>query len=115
MVELEVDNSDGTLLAGGYTDVHIKLPTATNTIILPVNTLLFRDGLRVGVVKNGHIALTPITIGRDYGKTVEVVSGLAVGDEVVLNPPDSLQDGAEVHVTKPDDKKTDDKESKDKK
>jgi RND family efflux transporter MFP subunit len=108
LIELEVDNTDGTLLAGGYTDAHFKLPTAKDTILLPVNALLFRDGMHVGVVKDNHIALTPVTLGRDYGKTVEIISGLSAGDQLVINPPDSLHDGQEVRVVtpkQPEDKK----------
>jgi hypothetical protein len=66
--------------------------------MLPVNTLLFRDGMHVGIVKDNHIVLQPVKIGRDYGKTVEIVSGVSDGDMVVINPPDSLQDKQEVHI-----------------
>lgn len=104
LIELEVDNADGALLAGGYTDAHIKLPVGRETIILPVNALLFRDGMQAAVVKDNRIALTPVTLGRDYGKTVEIVSGLAAGDAVVINPPDSLQDKQEVRVMTTDKK-----------
>jgi multidrug efflux pump subunit AcrA (membrane-fusion protein) len=65
--------------------------------------LLFRsEGLRAGVVRNSHIVLTPITIGQDYGSAVEVLSGLTLNDAVIVNPSDSLADGAAVRVrTKP--------------
>jgi RND family efflux transporter MFP subunit len=102
LIQLEVDNADGALLSGGYTDAHIKLPAAAETVILPVNTLLFRDGEQVGVVTNDHVALKKVTIGRDYGKTVEIVSGVSPGDIVVINPPDSLQDGQHVHTKSQD-------------
>lgn len=101
-VELEVDNADGALLAGGYADAHIKLPAGKDTMILPVNALLFRDGMQAALVKGDHVALVPVTIGRDYGKKVEVVSGLAAGDRVVINPPDSLQDGEQVRLADDD-------------
>ena len=97
-IELEVDNTDNAVLAGSYTDAHIKLPTPKNVIMLPVNTLIFRDKLQVGVVRDNHVALTHITLGRDFGKTVEVVSGLSEGDQVMINPPDSLADGQEVRL-----------------
>ena len=72
-------------------------------VTIPSNALLFRsEGLRAGVVRNSQVALTPITIGQDYGSAVEVLSGLTPNDAVIVNPSDSLADGAAVHVrTKP--------------
>jgi len=101
LIELEVDNADASLLSGGYTDAHIKLPTDKSTILLPVNALLFRDTERAAIVVNNHVALKEVTIGRDYGKLVEITSGLSAGDQVVINPPDSLGDGNEVRVVTP--------------
>ncbi len=55
--------------------------------MIPANALLFRSkGLRVAVVRNGVAELTPITIGRDYGDRVEVLTGLNTADEVIVNP-----------------------------
>jgi hypothetical protein len=69
------------------------------TVTIPVNTLLFRaEGLRVGVVRNGQAVLVPIIIGRDFGNTVEVVSGLDRSAPVILNPTDSLITGTPVRV-----------------
>ena len=66
---------------------------------IPSNALLFRtEGLRVGVVRNSHVALLPITIGQDYGDAVEVLSGLTTRDAVIVNPSDSLANGAQVRV-----------------
>ncbi|MGA3041416.1 MAG: hypothetical protein ABSF54_11585 [Bryobacteraceae bacterium] len=66
---------------------------------IPANTLLFRaEGLRVGVFRNGQAVLIPIRIGRDFGSTVEVVTGLNRSDLVILNPTDSLITGTPVRV-----------------
>jgi RND family efflux transporter MFP subunit len=98
-VEVDVDNTTGGLLPGAYVFVHMKLPAAANTVTIPSNTLLFRsEGLRVGVVRNGRVVLTPITIGHDYGNTVEVTSGLSANDQVILDPSDSLASGMQVEV-----------------
>ncbi len=70
-------------------------------MIIPANTLLFRsEGLRVGVVRNGHAQLTPITIGVDYGDSVQVTSGLTLKDQVIVSPSDSLISGTPVRITK---------------
>jgi len=103
LVEIRVDNPTGTLMSGAYAEVHLKLPTATNSFILPVNTLLFRsEGLRIATVNDGkHAELKPITLGRDYGTEVEVIAGLAGNDQVIINPPDSIVSGQEVRITQP--------------
>jgi RND family efflux transporter MFP subunit len=102
LVEVDVDNRSGTLLPGAYVRVHLKLPQSVNSVTIPANTLLFRsEGLRVGVVRNGRAELVPLTIGRDYGSSVEVVSGLQPTDAVIVNPSDSLISGTTVRVNAP--------------
>ena len=97
--EIDVDNPTGQLLPGAYVHVHLKLPGQTRSVIIPANTLLFRsEGLRVGVVRNGKAELVPITIGRDYGDRVEVLSGLSATDQVILNPSDSIAEGQTVRL-----------------
>ena len=104
-VQIDVDNGKGQLLPGAYVFVHFKLPAATHTVTIPSNSLLFRaEGLRVGVVRDGVVQLTPITIGHDYGATVEVTSGLTPSDTIVLDPSDSLTSGTKVEVNVPQQK-----------
>jgi RND family efflux transporter MFP subunit len=102
--EVDVENPTGQLLPGAYVQVHLKLPGKSHGVTIPSNTLLFRsEGLRVGVVRNGRAQLIPITIGRDYGATVEVISGLTPADAVIINPPDSLISGQLVRIiTRPE-------------
>jgi RND family efflux transporter MFP subunit len=98
-VEIDVDNAEGKLLPGAYAFVHFTLPGRAQSVVIPANALLFRsEGLRVGVVRNGVAQLLPITIGRDYGDRIEVLSGVGAGDQVILNPSDSLIDGTAVRV-----------------
>jgi len=102
LVEVDVDNRSGTLFPGAYVRVRLKLPQTVSSVTIPANTLLFRsEGLRVGVVRNGGAELVPVTIGRDYGSSVEVVSGLQPTDRVILNPSDSLISGTTVQVNAP--------------
>jgi RND family efflux transporter MFP subunit len=97
-VEVDVDNAKGILRPGAYVFVHFHLPTNGNTFTVPSNTLLFRsEGLRVGAVQGDHVQLVPVTIGHDFGSSVEVTSGLAAKDQVIVDPPDSLTSGTEVH------------------
>jgi RND family efflux transporter MFP subunit len=103
LVEIRVNNPTGTLLSGAYAEVHLKLPTATSALILPVNTLLFRsEGLRVAAITDGkHAELKPITLGHDFGSEVEVVAGLTGDESIIVNPPDSIVSGEEVRIAQP--------------
>jgi RND family efflux transporter MFP subunit len=103
LTEIDVDNSTGVLLPGAYTEVHLKLAASAPSLILPVSAVLFRsEGLRVGVVRHGDkgdkAELVPVTLGKDFGTEVEVVSGLEDGDAVIDSPPDSLTSGEVVRV-----------------
>jgi RND family efflux transporter MFP subunit len=98
-VEVDVPNPTGRLLPGAYAFVHLRVPPHPGSVTIPSNVLLFRaEGLRVGVVRNGHAELTPVVIGQDYGSTVEVISGLSARDTVIVNPSDSLANGAAVRL-----------------
>ena len=102
-VELQVDNPKRELFPGAYAEVHFKLDAPASTLRVPVNTLMFRaGGLQVATLdKNRRVTLRQITQGRDFGSEVEVLAGIGVEDEIVLNPPDSLGDGATVRVVAP--------------
>ena len=81
--------------------MHFALPAKTQSVTIPSNALLFRsEGLRVAVVRDGRAELVPISIGRDYGDRVEVISGLKAADAVIANPSDSLVSGTTVRVSK---------------
>jgi len=103
LVELDVPNPSGELLAGSYAEVRFKLPTGTPTYRLPVNALMFRsEGLRVAVVKDaGKVTMVRVAVGRDFGTEVEIVSGLSRDDRVILNPPDSMEEGQVVRIATP--------------
>jgi RND family efflux transporter MFP subunit len=99
LIEIDVDNPKGTLLTGSYAEVHLAVPTQSSTFLIPVNTLLFRtEGLRVGVVTDGKVVLTPLTPGHDFGNEIEIVSGLKANDQVIINPPDSIVSGQAVQI-----------------
>src|SRR2546425_6432928 len=99
LVEVDVDNPSGELLPGAYVFVHLKLPEQIASATVPANTLLFRaEGLQVAVVRDGRTQLVPVTIGRDYGTTVEIVAGLQPTDQVIVAPSDSLTSGTPVRI-----------------
>ncbi len=101
LTEVDVDNRSGDLLPGAFVSVHLKLPAQTSTLIVPVNSLIFRsEGMRLAIIRNNQAELVPVTLGRDFGTEVEVLSGIAAQDQVIENPPDSLTSGTEVRPVK---------------
>jgi RND family efflux transporter MFP subunit len=99
LVEVDVDNPGGELLPGAYVFVHLKLPEQIASATVPANALLFRaEGLQVAMVRDGRAQLFPVTIGRDYGTTVEIVAGLQPTDQVIVAPSDSLTSGTRVRI-----------------
>ncbi len=100
LTEVDVPNRNGALLPGGYAQAHLQVKVTGARLAVPVNALLFRsEGLRAVVVDANHRThLRSITVGRDYGTTLEVLQGLDTNDWIVLNPADSLDDGQEVRV-----------------
>jgi RND family efflux transporter MFP subunit len=99
LVEVDVKNPTGELLPGSFVSVHLKLPSNMPAVTLPSNTLLFRsEGLRVVCIKNGKAELVPVIMGRDFGDSVEILSGIQPNDKVVLNPSDSVINGQTVEI-----------------
>jgi multidrug efflux system membrane fusion protein len=97
-VEVALPNKEGKLLPGSYVEVNLPLTGGAKTLLLPPNTLQFRqDGARVAVVGEGaKITIRPVKLGRDLGRSVEVISGLTPQDAVVLNPHDTIEEGEKV-------------------
>jgi len=102
-VELQIENATGELLPGSYAQVHFTLSAGANTLRVPVNTVLFRaQGLEVATLDNEHrVHLKSITQGRDFGTEIEVLTGVDAADTLVVNPSDSISEGAAVRVAQP--------------
>ncbi|MBV9674759.1 MAG: efflux RND transporter periplasmic adaptor subunit [Acidobacteriaceae bacterium] len=99
LVEVDVVNSTGLLFPGAYAQVHFKMKSQNPALIIPSASLVFRsEGLRVPVVTGNRANLIPVTLGRDFGSTVEVLSGLNEDTAVIADPPDSLVSGQEVRI-----------------
>ena len=100
LVEIDIDNATGRLLPGAYVFVHLKLPDQIRSVVVSSNTLIFRkEGLQVGLVRDGKAVLVPVKIGHDLGNAVEIISGLQPTDAVIIDPSDSLVDGMPVRVS----------------
>ena len=99
-VELQIDNSRGDLLPGSYVQVTFTLPPSPGTLRVPVNTVIFRGkSPQVAIVDDGHhVRLRDIAEGRDFGTEIEVLAGIGPNDTLIVNPPDSIADGAQVRI-----------------
>jgi multidrug efflux system membrane fusion protein len=103
LTEVDVPNKDAKLLPGSFGQVHFAVGSNVGKVTVPVNAMLFRaEGPRLAVIKpDKKVELRPITIGRDYGATLEILGGVTADDQVVINPPDSLEPGQQVNVSSP--------------
>jgi RND family efflux transporter MFP subunit len=99
-IEVNLPNHDGKLLAGAYVQAELPIKSNGNALTVPSNVLLFRpDGVKVAVVgEGGHVQLRKVTLGHDFGNSLEVLDGVQAADNLVVNPADSLADGDVVTV-----------------
>src|SRR6185436_17137452 len=99
-VEVMLANKAGKLLPGAYVQVALPLE-GTGALTVPTNVLLFRgEGPRVAVVgADGKVQLRTVKIGRNFGEMIEILEGVGPQDRLVLNPPDSLNDGDPVVIS----------------
>lgn len=102
LTELEVDNAKGELLAGSYVQVRFRDAKPDAVLTIPANALLFRiEGTLVVIVgTDNRVALRKVAMGRDFGSFVEVLEGVTAADRVIVNPPDSIVEGAEVRAVR---------------
>src|SRR6266436_1991398 len=100
LVQLQVDNSQHRILPYSYGEVRFEETKTNPALTLPSNTLLFRaEGLEVAIAgSNGVVELRKVQIGRDFGQTVEIPSGVTEADRVITNPSDSLVSGIKVQI-----------------
>ncbi len=99
LTEVRIPNDQHVLTSGSYAEAHFTLKLDNPVIMLPSNTLIVRaDGTKVAVVdQSNHIQLKPVTTGRDFGTTIEIITGLNENERIVANPSDSVRDGVIVN------------------
>jgi len=99
LIEIDVPNPDGALSPGTYCTVELHIPRKTPALLVSADAIIFNaDGLHVAVVDDGTAHLRKIDIARDFGREVEVHDGVRSGDQVILNPPADLVEGAKVRI-----------------
>ena len=99
LTEIDVPNPDEALAPGLYCTVELRIPRKTPALLVSADAIIFNgDGLQVAVVEDGVARLHKVDIARDFGREVEVRDGVQAGDQVILNPPAGLADGAKVRI-----------------
>jgi len=100
LIELQADNANDALWPGAYAEVHFHVPANPNVVRIPATALVFGpDGLRVATVgDDDKVVSKPVRLGRNLGKDVEIVAGLAVDDKIIDSPQESLAAGEKVRI-----------------
>jgi membrane fusion protein, multidrug efflux system len=99
-MQLGLDNSAGELMPGGYANVRMSLARDTVPLHIPASALIInQNGIRVATVgPDDKVLFKTVTIARDLGRNIELGSGLAADDRVIVAPPDGVADGDQVRV-----------------
>jgi RND family efflux transporter MFP subunit len=100
LIQLAVDNANAELLPGGFANVSFEMPRDSAALSVPPSALIFdKSGLRVATVDaDNKVVLKNVTIARDFGKVIELATGLSPDDRVIENPPDGAADGDRVRI-----------------
>ncbi len=100
LMQLIVDNTAGEMMPGDYASIHLQVTPPAHVLSIPSSALIFDSkGLSVATVKSDNrVLLKPVTIERDLGTVIEIASGLAADDRVIQNPPDGIDNGAQVRL-----------------
>lgn len=99
LTEVHVPNRSRKLLPGMYAQVQFAVPSTGASLRIPAIALIVRgDGTQVARVKDNEVELVPVTLGRDFGTTLEVLDGVQAGDALIVNPPESLSNGLRVRA-----------------
>jgi len=99
-MQLALDNSKEELMPGGYASVRMSLARENAPLHIPSSALVFdQNGLRVATVTpDDKILFKTVTIARDLGRDIELGSGIAAEDRIIVAPPDGIADGDQVRV-----------------
>ncbi len=107
LAEIDIENPEGVLSPGMYCEVELKIPRKSPSLLVPAETIIFNEnGMQVAVAKDGIVHIQKVTVARDLGKYIEVRDGVKAGDELIRNPPVTIENGDKVKVKlmKPDNK-----------
>jgi RND family efflux transporter MFP subunit len=99
LTEVDITNPGGTVTPGTHCIIELRIPRKMPGLLVPAEAIILNGGaLEVAVVRGGIVHIEKISVARDLGTEVEVVAGVVEGDQVIVNPPVGLADGARVSI-----------------
>jgi len=99
LTEVDVPNPDRTLTPGTHCTIELRIPRKAPGLLVPAEAIILNGGaLEVAAVRDGIAHIQKISVARDLGTEVEAAAGVSEGDQVILNPPVGLADGARVAI-----------------
>jgi RND family efflux transporter MFP subunit len=102
LTEVDIPNPDGTVTPGTHCSIELRIPRKIPGLLVPAEAIILNGGaLEVAVVRGGIAHIEKISVARDIGTEVEVAAGVVEGDQVIVNPPVGLADGARVIPPEP--------------
>lgn len=98
--ELRLPNPGDRIPSGMLGTVTLRLPRAKPPMLVPTSAVTQSAGVaRVAVLRNSILEYRDVIVGRNLGDTIEVLSGVAIDDQVVLSPNALLDAGSKVTAT----------------
>jgi RND family efflux transporter MFP subunit len=100
LVEIDVPNPAGKLMPGAYAEAHIHVPLPVRSMLVPGGAILYQAaGPQVAVVNRANqVELHNVALGRDFGTSIEITSGINSNDAIIASPPDYLVNGMKVSI-----------------
>ncbi len=96
-VEADIANPDRTLSPGLYGTVHFRVPRPSPVVMVPSSALIFdQHGMQVATFADGAAHIEKVSIGEDDGAIVQIATGLKAGQDLIVNPPAGIANGAPV-------------------
>ena len=99
-MQLAIENPNNELRPGAYANVKLALTRDVQPLSIPASALIFNNsGLRVATVSPGDkVLFKNVTIARDLGREIEIATGLAADDRIIVTPLDGIADGDAVRI-----------------
>lgn len=98
-----IDNPGGVIKPGMFANVTLSVASKNDVLVVPTDAVVFHGGKNVVyLVQDNLVAERPVTVGLENGTETEIVSGLSVGDVIVVKGQSFVSDGSEIKVISKD-------------
>jgi RND family efflux transporter MFP subunit len=97
LAEVDVPNQSHRLLPGMFVYLNLKIGPSGTHWRVPATAVIFNaQGTRVAVVEGNRLHFQQVELGRDFGTSIDIQSGLQGNETIVKQPTVSLQEGERV-------------------